>query len=547
VDARRHTVRRVVAGALAVLACLSAAHGTFAQPARAAEALPDLVADPPRWPFLEQYTDTGGTRLLLRFDGFIRNAGAGAAEMRGSARTGLVMGTVDQRIFNTDSSWTDESQPAAQIQFEPEDGHDHWHLREAARYSLWNLAQSAEVAPAMKVGFCLTDSERMDANAPADPVYTTSTIRFCEHHDPNVAGVYMGISPGWRDLYDSGLAFQWVDVSDVSPGRYWLHAQVDPNNVIRESDELNPPAVSENSPIVPGYVAEQVTQQGLESGAPATVTLASDSWGAPGARQFRVESPPAHGTLGVAAGTWFDGPAITYTPDAGYEGSDSFSFSARDSSSQFPVHPVIATVALGVERAQQAVAISGAPAQLYTGTSAQLSSTVTHGPPQVTWSVGGVVGGNATLGKISATGLYHAPAKAPPGGRVAIRATGSSGAFAEVKVAVVKAPPGTPAPGSDGSPDPNGPVLTPLLSVPRLAAHGRTITTSTIPGRGGVVETVARVGSRRIALCRTKSPARRRVACKVSVPRRYSVRSVLFVMKLRVAGKVLKTQTARVH
>jgi hypothetical protein len=536
--------QRAIARALAVLVCLTAAHGALVQPARAAEVLPDLVADPPRWPFLDQYADGTDTRLLLRFDGFIRNAGAGAAEMRGSARSGMAMGTVAQRIFNTDSTWTDETRPAAQIQFEPEDGHDHWHLREAARYSLWNLSQTAEVAPAMKVGFCLTDSERTpDANGPATAVYTTGSIRFCEQHDPNVAGVFMGISPGWRDLYDSSLAFQWVDVSDVSPGRYWLHAQVDPTNAIRESDEQNPPAVSEAAPIVPGYVAQPLTEQGLDGGAPTTLTLPIDPWGTPGPAQLRIESPPAHGKLDVATGAWFSGAGVTYTPDSGYEGPDSFSFSARDSLSSFPLHPIVATVALGVERAKEAVAIAGAPTQIYTGTSAQLGATVTNGPATVAWSVDGVPGGSTALGTISATGVYRAPATAPSVGAVRIRATASSGAFAEIEVKVIKAPPGTPAPGPGGSPDP-GTVLPPLLSVPRVAVHGRTITVSTVPGRGGVVETAANVGSHRIALCRTKSPARRRVSCKLTVPKRYRVASVKLVLKLRVGGKALITRTA---
>ena len=57
--------------------------------------------------------------------------------------------------------------------FEPEDGHDHWHLKNAARYSLWNEAKTAEVAPAMKVGFCLIDSQRRETNGPSRAVYTT--------------------------------------------------------------------------------------------------------------------------------------------------------------------------------------------------------------------------------------------------------------------------------------------------------------------------------------------------------------------------------------
>ncbi|HEX8743781.1 MAG TPA: lysyl oxidase family protein [Thermoleophilaceae bacterium] len=531
---------RLAARAAAAAACLVLAQGALAPAAPAADpVLPDLVADPPRWPALDQYTDANGTRLLLRFDGFVHNAGAGAVDLRASARNGTEMTSVAQRIYRGDGSWFEEPRPGATVRYEPEDGHSHWHLASAARYSLWDWNQTAEVAPAMKVGFCFEDSERVEANGPADAVYADDSVRFCEQHNPTVAGVYMGISAGWRDVYDNWLAFQWVDVSDVTPGRYWVHAEVDPGNVVRESDETNAVGVSEMAPTVPGYVAQPVTRQGLEAGSPATLMLRAVIWGDPGDQQFRIESPPAHGKLSVAAGEWFTGPNVTYTPDAGYAGTDSFSFSSRDSSSPFPLNPRVATATLGVERAAEAVAVSGAPAQVYTGTSVQLAATV-----PVTWSVNGVAGGSAALGTISPAGLYSAPASPPPGGQVTIRATGASGAYAEVVVSVVAAQGAAPAPGTPGGGDP-APVMPPLLAVPRVSVRGRTISVSTVPGRSGVVETAAMYGKRRIGLCRTRATARRRLTCRITVARRYRLASIRLTLELRVGNRQLAARSAR--
>lgn len=47
-------------------------------------------------------------------------------------------------------------------------------------------------------------------------------------------------------------------------------------------------------------------------------------------------------------------------------------------------------------------------------------------PDTVTWSAGGVVGGNSTVGTISATGLYTAPASAPPQNPVTVTATSTA-------------------------------------------------------------------------------------------------------------------------
>src|SRR4030095_10043890 len=48
-----------------------------------------------------------------------------------------------------------------------------------------------------------------------------------------------GISVGWADVYSQSLPDQWIDVTDVAPGRYWLEVVADPDNQIVESNEEN--------------------------------------------------------------------------------------------------------------------------------------------------------------------------------------------------------------------------------------------------------------------------------------------------------------------
>ena len=58
--------------------------------------------------------------------------------------------------------------PASDSQiYETADGHNHWHLRAAMRYSLYDAAKTVEVAPSQKVGFCLADSAHTDAFGPS--------------------------------------------------------------------------------------------------------------------------------------------------------------------------------------------------------------------------------------------------------------------------------------------------------------------------------------------------------------------------------------------
>ena len=51
------------------------------------------------------------------------------------------------------------------------------------------------------------------------------------------------------------------------------------------------------------------------------------------------------------------------------------------------------------------------------------------------WTVDGISGGSPQVGTVDPTGLYVAPAQAPPGGQVTIRATTAAGAFDEVTIA----------------------------------------------------------------------------------------------------------------
>ncbi|MBA3810005.1 MAG: hypothetical protein H0X28_16655, partial [Solirubrobacterales bacterium] len=107
--------------------------------------LPDLVADPPAGIFLETSTTEGGLKktaepqLLLRFNGYIHNLGPGAVDFRGSRKsTGEAMKAF-QRVYNSDGSFKEEPS-AAELLYASADGHEHWHLQRAAKYSLWNSA-----------------------------------------------------------------------------------------------------------------------------------------------------------------------------------------------------------------------------------------------------------------------------------------------------------------------------------------------------------------------------------------------------------------------
>lgn len=484
--------------------------------------LPDLVADGPGSGVPEIYDFGGGDRrLLLRFDGYVHNRGTGALELRASKPDGTVMTRVEQRAY--DGKGRDRvvtASPAPVVRFEQADGHDHWHLQAAARYSLWDDARTAEVAPAQKIGFCLVDSQRMESHGPAAATYTTASNGFCRQGQPGATDVFMGISAGWRDVYGRSLYFQWVDISDVQPGIYRLRSEVDPDGVIVESDEINPAGWAASASTVNGHLALPTDGGETPQGEARALALNARTFddpspGSPGPRQFRIESAPAHGTLDRSPGDWFAGPSVVYTPAAGYTGPDSFTFSVRDATSAFPRRPAPAAVTIAVGAARPAVAISGAPEWMYTGTSAQLTATVSNAPDRVNWFVDGKPGGDPFSGRITADGRYTAPLLVPRLGYVTIEAIQpDSGARAQARIAIREAPLAAPAAPTLAVGGAERGRLAPIA----FTREADVVVAGTRPGSAGrVVLRMKMRGGRRT--CRGRAPAGRAVVCRLRLRR----------------------------
>jgi hypothetical protein len=90
------------------------------------------------------------------------------------------------------------------------------------------------------------------------------------------------------------------------------------------------------------------------------------------------------------------------------------------------------------------LALSGA-STVTLGTSSRYAATVTgSSDTTVIWSVNGVVGGDRTVGSISATGLYTAPANPPQSSKVTIMATSVADPSVAQTLLVVLDPPTTP-------------------------------------------------------------------------------------------------------
>ena len=332
--------------------------------------LPDLVSYLHEYSVAEVVATPDGTEFFaLRFAGFVTNLGDGPLDLRGNPQLAddadLTSHDVWQRALTIDGDWVNLTKPP--IDFEVDDGHDHFHLMGIVEYSLWDTSGTVEISSGAKVGFCLIDVEDVpDLHPNPGPQRYEQwdpDNYYCQSGRPRAKILHMGVSEGWQDIYSFSETFQWIDVSDVQPGYYRIGQRADPDNVIVESDETNNELVlTQRWQVVPGYVARPETVS-VEPDAAVRFKLSVDEYfddtnledGSPRARAHRIVTQPSHGSLDVgdtvtvivdgATHQVFTDEWVTYTPDPGYVGVDSFTFVALDESRpRYPINPVVAKV-----------------------------------------------------------------------------------------------------------------------------------------------------------------------------------------------------------
>ena len=88
----------------------------------------------------------------------------------------------------------------------------------------------AVVAEGDKTSFCIIDLGIHDSSLP-------NYVPGGEFH--SCSSTTQGLSVGWIDVYTKGLAGQSIDISTVPAGTYWLESEVDPDDMVLETDETN--------------------------------------------------------------------------------------------------------------------------------------------------------------------------------------------------------------------------------------------------------------------------------------------------------------------
>ena len=187
--------------------------------------LPNLI--PLKASELRTEVEPATGHLLLRFTTTSWNSGNGPLEIVAKEVIGNETQKVDQRIYRSDGTYYDE--PAGDMAYHP--SHAHFHFDDYAIYTLQPLNAPGESArTGVKTTFCIIDTNRIDGRLPGAPkraAYTTCS------------NTIQGMSVGWGDQYRYYLEGQSIDITDLLDGDYRLTIEVDPRNLLFETNEAD--------------------------------------------------------------------------------------------------------------------------------------------------------------------------------------------------------------------------------------------------------------------------------------------------------------------
>ncbi len=204
---------------------------------RAQELLPDLVAIADQASsYIYGWTlDTSSNpgRTLMRLSTTIGNRGSGPLEIwGGNVDEDTLSQEVNQRIYNLNGTTRDRLAG----HFEYHSAHGHIHFEGFATYNLRTVTAGngvgGIVASGGKTSFCILNSRNYWPD-----LYSAARIR--DGRGGDGCGTLQGLSVGHVDVYNADLPGQYIDVSGVPSGSYWLEVIADPDNHILESNETN--------------------------------------------------------------------------------------------------------------------------------------------------------------------------------------------------------------------------------------------------------------------------------------------------------------------
>ncbi len=193
-----------------------------------ADALPNLIALPAYG--LVTRNELG--RDLLDFAATTWNAGPGPLIVEGYRRSAAPR--MDAFQFVRRGEQDVAAVPVGGLEYDARLGHDHWHFRDFARYSLVR-PDGSHVRTSPKEAWCLAPTDQIDQLVPGAELRPGDPLLDSACGDIDAVTVREMLEVGAGDTYDTGTPGQAIDVTGVPNGDYLLKTEANPAGVLRET------------------------------------------------------------------------------------------------------------------------------------------------------------------------------------------------------------------------------------------------------------------------------------------------------------------------
>jgi hypothetical protein len=169
-------------------------------------------------------------RTTLRFSNGVANIGKGPLEVVRGQETrgrGARVAPAIQRIYHRDGAYKERNAR----KFVHHEEHGHWHFEGFSSFELLN-ANRRRVLKSNKQAFCMIDV-LLYSKTTGGPDTAQNFGDGCQ--DARVEG----ISVGWADVYWDELPGQFIDITDIDSGTYWVRSISNPDRSLKEDGSIS--------------------------------------------------------------------------------------------------------------------------------------------------------------------------------------------------------------------------------------------------------------------------------------------------------------------
>lgn len=198
-----------------------------------AAALPDM-ASLPAWGMSVNNRRTG--RSFLNFGATVWNAGPSPLVVEGFREAQAETMKAYQYFYENGErvgrAFT------GRLEYDHSDGHDHWHFRDFARYSLL-AADKVELVRSSKEAFCLAPTDMVDTTVPGASLRPWLEGLDTACGEANSLWIREALAAGWGDTYTQYRPGQSFNITNLPNGKYFIEVRANPDGRLYEGTQKN--------------------------------------------------------------------------------------------------------------------------------------------------------------------------------------------------------------------------------------------------------------------------------------------------------------------